>query len=252
MNHRSPIHGLMQIVRFNWPQYVVGAVVIGFAAAILAFVPLQGAVWWILVAGVALATWWLVASLVASYWIYDLSPLTRWNWLVRCFPSDCPPSNVVNIHSGFDDTTLLVREVLPQTRIVTVDIYDRERMSEPSIHRARQFMPPVAGTLAAPPDALPVDDGEADATLLLLAAHELRKPVEREALFAELRRVLRPGGRVVLAEHARNVANFLAFGPGFLHFLPYAEWLRLGRTANLRVVHEGRITPFVRYLVLEK
>ena len=59
-------------------------------------------------------------------------------------------------------------------------------------------------------------------------------------------------GRVILAEHSRNVANFLAFGPGFLHFLPYSEWLRLGRTANLRVVREGRITPFVRYLVLEK
>lgn len=252
MIHRSPIHGLVQIVQFNWPQYAVGAAVVALAVAVLALVPFPHVLWWIVATGVAVAAWWLLASLAASYWIYDWSPLTKWNWLVPYMPSDRPPSKVVNIHSGFDDTTLLVRDVLPQTSVTTVDIYDRLRMTEPSIHRARRLMPPIAGTLPAPPESLPVDDAAADATLLLLAAHELRKPAEREALFGELRRVLRPGGRVILAEHARNLANFLAFGPGFMHFLPFSEWRRLAQTANLRVVCEGRVTPFVRYLVVEK
>lgn len=258
MNHaapatnRSPIHGLTQIVLFNWPQYVVGSAVILLAAGFAAAVPLPPAVWWIIVAGVAAAAWWLVASLVASYWIYDLSPLTRWDWLVRCLPSDSLPSNVVNIHCGFDDTTLLVREVLPQTEVIAIDLYDPQRMTEPSIHRARRNSPPLAGTLTGTPEALLVDDGKADAVLFLLAAHELRKPAEREALFANAKRAIRSGGRVILAEHARNVWNFLAFGPGFMHFLPYGEWLRLGQVAGLKVVGEGCVTPFVRYLVLEK
>jgi SAM-dependent methyltransferase len=181
-----------------------------------------------------------------------LSPLTQWNWLVQFVPPEPAPACVLNIHSGFDDTTVRLGELLPQATVVAVDLYDPRRMTEPSIHRARRAMLPQTGTLAGAPDALPVDDGTAESAMLLLAAHELREPAEREALFAELRRVLRPGGRVILAEHARDAWNFLAFGPGFMHFLLYAEWLRLGRGADLRLVGEGRVTPFVRFLVFEK
>lgn len=50
---------------------------------------------------------------------------------------------------------------------------------------------------------LPVPTGTIDAALLLLSAHELRTDETRGAPFAELRRVLGPGGRVVVAEHLR-------------------------------------------------
>jgi len=70
-------------------------------------------------------------------------------------------------------------------------------------------------------------------------------------LFAEAKRVLIPSGRIVVAEHLRSGWNFVAFGPGFLHFWPRREWLRLASAAKLRLVREGRITPFVGYFLLE-
>jgi SAM-dependent methyltransferase len=212
--------------------------------------------WWLICAGTALAAWWLLASLVASWWIYDLSPLTRWTWLAEWLPTAAldgsRPVRLLNIHSGLDDTTLILREIFPEATIRVVDLYDPQMMTEPSIGRARQACPPVVGTEPGTPQRLPVADRSADAVLLLLAAHELRQPAEREALFGEAVRALAEGGRVVLAEHARDGWNFLAFGPGFGHFLPYGEWSRVARLTDLHVVHQGRITPFIRTLVLER
>ncbi len=100
--------------------------------------------------------------------------------------------------------------------------------------------------------ALPLPDASMDAVFLFFAAHELRGPVSREQLFGEVARVLVPGGRLILAEHPRDVANLTVFGPGSFHFLPRREWLRLAFQSGLKIVHELRITPFVRVWSLEK
>ena len=81
---------------------------------------------------------------------------------------------------------------------------------------------------------LPIPTGTVEAALLLLSAHELRTDAARLALFTELRRVLGPGGRVVVAEHLRDAANFLAFGPGFLHFHSRRTWAALLRAHPVR------------------
>ena len=250
--HRSPIRGLLQIVRFNWPRYVVGLAAIVAAAIALDFVPLPTFVFRLATIGIVAAAWWLVASLVASFWIYDLSPLTRWKWLEEYLPPDGARGRLLNVHSGFDDTTQRLRALFGPANVISVDIYDVKRMTEPSIHRARRALPPPLDSVRGTPEKLPFNTASADGALLLLAAHELRKPAERESLFRELHRALRPGSRVVLAEHARDAWNFAAFGPGFAHFYPFAEWLRLAGVGKFRNVAAGRITPFVRFLVLEK
>ena len=86
--------------------------------------------------------------------------------------------------------------------------------------------------------------------LLLLAAHELRRRADRLAFFREARRVLAPGGRIVLVEHLRDAANFAPFGPGFLHFLSRREWLATIAKSRLQIVQEFPITPFVRVFLL--
>ena len=99
---------------------------------------------------------------------------------------------------------------------------------------------------------LPVPNGTIEAALLLLSAHELRTDEARIALFTELRRVLGPGGRVVVAEHLRDAANFLAFGPGFLHFHSRRTWTRCFARTRFDIHAEFPITPFVRVFVLRR
>jgi hypothetical protein len=123
-------------------------------------------------------------------------------------------------------------------------------MSEPSIHRARALFPPAPGTLACSYDAWPLAGDSADVVFALLAIHELRTETERTTWFAEAKRCLRKDGRVVLVEHVRDAANFLAFGPGFLHFHSCASWKRCWESAGLRSVELINMTPFVQIFVL--
>ena len=125
-------------------------------------------------------------------------------------------------------------------------------MTEPSIRRARRLTPAAFPALPADPNALPLETGTLEAAFVIFAAHEIRDAEARLRFFRELHRVLAPGGRLLLVEHLRDAANFLAFGPGFLHFLPRGEWLRLAHASGFAIVREFGITPFVRVFLLER
>jgi ubiquinone/menaquinone biosynthesis C-methylase UbiE len=87
---------------------------------------------------------------------------------------------------------------------------------------------------------------------VIFAAHELRSAKARESFFRELFRVLKPGGTVLLVEHLRDWKNFLAYGPGFLHFFSHREWTRLMAAASFQLTSESGITPWVRVFQLRK
>ncbi|HEV8578718.1 MAG TPA: class I SAM-dependent methyltransferase [Thermoanaerobaculia bacterium] len=246
---RSPYHGLLQILRYNQPMFAkTGAAAL---AAILALVllPLPRPVAILVTAGVAAALLWSVSSLLVSHWVYDRSPLRDWNWLAGLFPT--PPRRWTSVHAGLDETFGALTRIFPAAGGTVLDIYDPAEMTEPSIARARRLSLDRAAT-AADFRALPLPDASQDAVFLIFAVHELRRPESRLRCFQEIARALVPGGRLVLVEHLRDGRNFLAFGPGFLHFLPRSEWLRLAKAAGLAVREDFRITPFVAVLVLEK
>lgn len=242
---RHPWQGVANIVRFNWPLYVAAGVMMAGALALAAILP---AAWWpvrlLLVLGALGAGGSLLVSLAVSWWVYDRSPLYRWDWLRAMAVGE--PARIVNIHSGFDESSGALQTLFPAAELVALDFYDPREQTEPSVARARRAYPhPPVPARPARADALPLADGSADLALLSLAAHEVRSAAGREALFREVARVLRPGGQAVLVEHGRDLANFLAFGPGFLHFFSPAEWRRVARTAGLTARGETRITPFV-------
>ncbi len=58
--------------------------------------------------------------------------------------------------------------------------------------------------------------------------------------------------KIILVEHVRDLANFVAFGPGFLHFLSVASWRKSWEAGGFNLDASFRITPFVRVFVLKK
>jgi SAM-dependent methyltransferase len=253
---RWPLSGVVRMVRFNWPDYVLagGMVTLAGGALALGRIPfaVPGAVGVgglvVIVAAASVAAWWIAASLVAGWWVYDRSELYRWTWVTELLSGSA--TRWANVTAGFDESTDALRELLGPGG-TTIDLYDPERMTEASIRRARASRAPVTGTIPASPQRIPVDTGALDAAFVIFAAHELRAAADRVALFRELARAIRPEGAIVLVEHPRSAANLAAFGPGAFHFLPRREWRRVADAAGLRIRRVARMTPFVEALVLE-
>lgn len=85
---------------------------------------------------------------------------------------------------------------------------------------------------------------------LILSAHEIRNERERHVFFRELKRILKPGGHIVVTEHLRDLPNFLVYTIGFFHFMPAGAWRRAFRDTGLRIEQQFSITPFIRTFIL--
>ena len=248
MKPRTTWQGMLTIARLNWPFYLAGALVL--VAGVCAFTLPAGELARI-AGGLAVAgsLYFIVGSLGVSHLVYDRSDLYRWEWLERALRG-LRIKGALFCHAGFDEASVSLQAHFAGADWVVLDHFDPIRMTEPSIQRARLLFPPTPGTLRAAFDRWPVSAASADVVFGLLAIHELRSERERTAWFAQCRRCLRPGGRVLLVEHLRDLPNFLAFGPGFLHFHASASWRRCWTAAGLRALDEFPVTPWVRVFVL--
>ncbi|HVT98179.1 MAG TPA: methyltransferase domain-containing protein [Acidobacteriaceae bacterium] len=242
--------GVIKIVRFNVRFYVLSGMGIIGVAVLLASRKLPPWLGVILLCGAAVGAFWTLSSLLVSWYVYDHAGVTRWLWLPERIPA--PPKVWANIHAGLDESTAVLRNLFPGTEGLVVDIYDPAEMTEPSIARARELHPATEDFRRGRYDALPLSESSCGAVFVLFAAHEVRAPEHRSRLLRETRRVLGEGGYVVLVEHLRDWKNFIAFGPGFLHFHSRRSWLNGIREAGLTIDHAGPVTPFVECFVLRK
>ena len=200
--------------------------------------------------GIGLATWFLVASVIASYVVYDASDLYRLKWWPSKIFRKSPGCGVL-VHAGFDPASPALRRKFPDMRLRVLDFFDAQTTTEASIQRAHQLNSPPAPLEVIQFDSWPVADGSQDAVFALSAAHELRKDNERVAFFGEAKRVLNRNGRIVVIEQMRDGSNFACFGFAAFHFLPRTTWLRSFRGADLTLVDEFKITPFMTAFVLQ-
>jgi len=245
---RKPYQGVLQILRFNWPFYLGAAMTI--LAAMLAL-PFLHPIWRVApLIAIAPAMFWLAASLIVSHYVYDRSPLYDLNWISRMLSR--APKKWVNIHSGFDETSGLLAAIFPSADCQILNIYDPQTMTEGSIQKAQGRNDDAIPSVAARYDALAFSADSFDAAFLIFAAHELRHHEQRVKLFKEVARILVPGGDLVLVEHSRDFWNFVAFGPGFLHFFSQHAWRRAVFEAGLTLQSEFSMTRFVHVYNLRK
>jgi SAM-dependent methyltransferase len=243
---RGKYQGVLQILDFNRSKYLAAAAGFGAAIAAWSFLTPMGRA--AVLVGVAPLMFWMVSSLVVSHYVYDCFPLYDFYWLSRALTHS--PRRWINIHAGWDETSGLLARVFPDALGETVDIFDRRIMTESSIERARRRQNGGSPATPACYDSLPFENATVDTAFAIFAAHELRQHKERVRLFKEVARILTVGGEFVLVEHTRDGWNFLAFGPGFLHFFSARAWRRAACEAGLTVRREFAMTPFVHVWIM--
>ena len=65
-------------------------------------------------------------SLLVSWYVYDLSNLYKLSWL---FPNN-DNIKIVNIHAGFDETSVLLSAKFPNAELIVFDFYDQEILAD--------------------------------------------------------------------------------------------------------------------------
>jgi SAM-dependent methyltransferase len=238
--------GVAKIARFNWPWYVAAMAVTAAAAIVIRSGVLPERSVPLAIAALLIADFWIIASLVVSHYVYDLSPISRGAWLAGIEPAAVRRAAV--FHAGQDEGSQAAIQRLPAATVETFDFYDPAGAGSPSLERARALADSRARAIAA--DRIPLEDASLDLGLVVFAAHEIRRAETRTAFFRELGRVVAPSGRVVVVEHLRDVWNFIAYGPGALHFQSRGAWVRAFASAGLTVLRERPCTPFVRVFEL--
>ena len=246
----GPFAGVIKIIRFNIQFYVISLVALVLVIGILATNLLPIWLERLVCLGAVVTGFWTLSSVLVSWYVYDFAGVTRWAWMPAQLHN--VPQKWVNVHAGLDESTAALKKLFPASEGSVIDIYDPAEMTEPSIARARRMYPATEPFAIGTFDHLPLPDRERDEVFLLFAAHEVRQPDRRGQLLRESSRVLKSDGRVVLVEHLRDWPNFLAFGPGFLHFHSRRTWRNNVREAGLQIERESTITPFVHCFFLRK
>lgn len=243
---RSPavsgrLAGTRTIVRFNWPKFLlVPALATGaaIAASADAHVVVVGA----LVLAAGLGTVWSVTSLAATWWVYDRTDL-----YARIGDGLAPVGPWLVVHAGFDESTAPLTAAIGHGPVAVVALTTPARRG---LRQARRVHRAVAGPASvSASDLHGSPDASVDTAFVSLAVHEVRSVADQRELFAELRRVLVPGGRLVITEHLLGVATAAVYGPAAWHFRTGRTWLDRAAEQGLSLDSDDPITPFVHRFV---
>ena len=245
---RKPFEGITNILKFNWHYYLLAAIFIAAMFVLATILPAWMTTYLYLFAIVVSAT--VLVSLIVSCYIYDLSRLYQFAWLEKYQSS--LTHHVANIHAGFDETSHILHNKLPDSELVVFDFFDAEKHTEISIKRARNAYPAFAGTTQISTSSVPLKNNSTDGIFLTFAAHEIRADKERVEFFSQLRQALTDSGKIFVTEHLRDLPNFLVYNIGFFHFLPRSTWDYTFKNAGLRICSIEKATPFTTTFILEK
>ena len=245
---RRPLQGVTNIIRFNWHFYVIASVLVVTILFFRRFLSPSLSALIDLILSLAVLS--ILVSLAVSYYIYDYAGIYSLKFLDNL--NITKDNRLVNINAGFDEISEILKYKYPENELTVMDFYDPRKHTEVSIERARKAYPPYQGTITIETKNIPLTENSADNIFLILAAHEIRSDQERIMFFKQLSASLAQGGRIIVLEHQRDMANFIAYNFGFFHFLSAATWQNTFSSAGLEIESRSKLTPFLKLFILKK
>lgn len=246
--------GAVSTLFYNWPIFT-GSIFFGLVA--LATSTFLSSPWnWLLLSAGVGSLILVFNILVASFVVYDLGRKREYDRLAEL--GQINSANVViDVTCGKLRGTRGMLSLFQHGHYMVVDIFDPQKMTDPALRRAREIEPPLeAGRRIyrrqASANSLPIPHNWADVIYCSFSLHELQHSADRQALFSEFARILKPDGRLLIAEHGRDLPNLLAFGVGALSFFSARTWRKHITQAGLHVEHHERWRGLVHLWVARR
>lgn len=239
---RRSFQGVLNILSFNRHFYVGGIIALTIIIGSKFIFDWHSGLFWVVILAFIYG---LAMPLFVSAYVYDFSGFYNFDWLKKMRIEDAKDKFNLNINAGFDETSYIIGNVLPQSKLQVYDFYDAKRHTEPAIIRARKVSLTYPNTQQIHSNSIPLNDNSVDNIFLISAIHEIRRYDEKVQFLKECRRVCRPNGNIIMVEHLRDFPNFTAFTIGFTHFFSKATWKRAFEEAGFTSFKETKFTPFM-------
>jgi SAM-dependent methyltransferase len=250
MAFTSRYAGAARYAAARWPVYAFGlggaflagalVAVSGAGRGLLAFVPFGLAL--MIVAG-----YFAVASLWVAHRQYgneDILALFFSQGRIE------PVEDVAYLDLGLRAWPAAFSRRMTLGHVIVIDVYNPQVTPSPALFRARRRAPrPVPDPRLSWRDGslslLPLPDDSSGVVILHEVASEFAQSGDRNRLLREVRRILAPGGRLLLAERVRTPTTILATGPASWGLRPAAEWGGWLRAAGLHLSSESLLHDIV-------
>ncbi len=239
---RRKFQGVLNILSFNRHFYVFGLIVMAMIIGSQYMLNWNKDLFWLVICGF---TYGLIMPLIVSAYVYDFSGFYNFDWLKKMNLEDTAQNFNLNINAGFDETSYIIKDILPHSKLQVYDFYNAKQHTEPAIIRARKVSLVYPNTQQIDSNTIPLEDNSIDNIFLVSAIHEIRKQEEKIKFLKECRRVCKPSGNVIMVEHLRDFPNFFAFTIGFTHFFSKTTWEMAFKEAGFVSIDESKFTPFM-------
>jgi SAM-dependent methyltransferase len=236
---------------FGWAAYVnrggyLRALAFGAPTALALAVAGMTISWRPLVtAGLALVAGGALVFLFSIHGIYRMygPPATRYVSRLLQLGEVGERAVIADLHIGTWRHSHLLTELRPEATVHSVNCWNAGGPpSEANVKQLHELegppQHPTFETIAALDFKVPLADRSCDAVVMGFGIHEIDARGPREQLFDEARRLLRPGGKLLLFEHLVDLENFVIFGPGIAHWPRRREWLALLEPRFADIAHE--------------
>lgn len=254
MAHSRRPRRTFRYIRTHWPAYfaLYGALIfamlligLGLSLGWYAFIPFSLAI-------MLVAAYFLVAYIYVAYRLND-GPGGSAAEILFAMAQTRPGDRVVCIDLGLRDTAVAIAQRLTTGEVTVIDLYNPQSNSGAALRRARDraHKPPadprlnwIDGSI----NLLPMPDGSTGAVYVNQILSEFWLPEERAQLLAEVRRILIPEGRLLVAERVRAQTNFLLAGLITYSLPTDGQWRGLLESAGFTIRREDH-TKGVLYCV---
>lgn len=251
MRPQGRLDNTRRYLRSHWPAFfgLYGLLVltvvllgVGLASGWYALIPFALAV--MLVAGYVLA-----GALWTAYQTYD-GPGPQIIAQLIDYAQLRPDDKIVCIDLGLRATAVEVARRLITGQVTAIDVYNPQSNPGAPLRRARAAArkpgpDPRLEWIDGRIELLPMPDQSVRLVFMNEILSEFWLPEERARLLEEVRRILVPGGRLLLAERHRTRTNLLFSGLATSTLPPAETWHALLLRADFRIEREDSLRGLV-------